>query len=99
MRGHLYKLIKKRNWNAFIERIGLFPDEAASIMAQTLPCGTRVSCVPVHIACMYEPTLQVIAALIAASSQSLEETDGIGRTALHIALRYHASPQVTEFLF
>lgn len=93
MRGHLYKLITKRKWDSVIERILYFPDEAKQA-TQTLLCGTSVSCIPIHIACMCEPTLQVIAAFIAAAPRSLEDTDGIGRSALHIAIGYHASPQV-----
>ena len=94
MRGHLYKLITRRKWDSVIERILYFPEEAKQAMTQTLLCGTSVSCIPIHIACMYEPTLQVIAAFIAAAPRSLEDTDGIGRSALHIAIGYHASPQV-----
>ena len=43
---------------------------------------------------MRQPPLQVIAALIAANPDSLEIPDGIGRLALHNAIRYGATHQV-----
>jgi hypothetical protein len=91
-------LIHNKKWSSVVEYLGIFPNEAKLKSKQTFVCGTRINCIPIHVACMYSPTLQVIAAFIAACPKSLEYTDGIGRTALHNAIRYRASPQVCPFV-
>eukprot|EP00557_Chaetoceros_sp_GSL56_P003676 CAMPEP_0176493334 /NCGR_PEP_ID=MMETSP0200_2-20121128/9495_1 /TAXON_ID=947934 /ORGANISM="Chaetoceros sp., Strain GSL56" /LENGTH=300 /DNA_ID=CAMNT_0017890993 /DNA_START=86 /DNA_END=988 /DNA_ORIENTATION=- len=91
-------LIRNKKWTSVVEYLGLFPNEAKQQTKHTFVCGTKITCIPIHIACMHSPTLQVIAAFIAASPKSLESTDGIGRTALHNAIRYKASPEVITLL-
>jgi hypothetical protein len=95
MSNLLCNLIHNKKWTSVVEYLGLFPNEAKQETKQTFACGTKITCIPIHIACMRSPTLQVIAAFIAACPKSLECADGIGRTALHNAIRYKASPQVS----
>ena len=95
---NLFALIRKRKWASVIQDLGIFPDEANVPTKQTFNCGTAISCLPIHLACMRQPPLQVIAALIAASPSSLEVKDGIGRLPLHNAIRYRAPAKVRNHL-
>ncbi len=57
-------------------------------------CGNEIACFPIHYACMRQPPLQIIAALIAVDPTILEEPDGLGRLALHASITYGATHQV-----
>lgn len=98
----LTKLIIDRKWNQAIQYINLWPNEASKLSAFTFKCGTKITCLPIHLACMRKPPIEIITAFFTSSitqnRKFLLTQDSTGRCPIHHACRYNAPCDVIQVL-
>jgi hypothetical protein len=98
----LTKLLVERKWKQVIKYINLWPEEASKLSVFIFRCGTRNTCLPIHLACMRKPPVEVITAFFTLSvtrdKNFLIAQDSMGRCPLHHACRYNASCDVIHVL-
>jgi hypothetical protein len=99
----LTKLIMDRKWTQAIQYINLWPKEASKLTVYTFKCGTRITCFPIHLACMRKPPIEIITAFVTSSritqnKKYLLTQDSVGRCPIHHACRYNAPCDVIQVL-
>ena len=96
-RTTLLKNIIKRDWEAVVSRTVQFPKEA-SVWTKTKGVNGDIRFLPIHKACVMNPPLEVVEALVAAFPDGVKAVDQDGWLPLHCAAYYRASDPVLFFM-
>eukprot|EP00590_Aulacoseira_subarctica_P004341 CAMPEP_0172435126 /NCGR_PEP_ID=MMETSP1064-20121228/71007_1 /TAXON_ID=202472 /ORGANISM="Aulacoseira subarctica , Strain CCAP 1002/5" /LENGTH=711 /DNA_ID=CAMNT_0013183407 /DNA_START=36 /DNA_END=2171 /DNA_ORIENTATION=- len=96
-RTTLLKNIIKMDWEAVVSRTVQFPKEA-SVWTKTKGVNGDIRFLPIHKACVMNPPLEVVEALIAAFPDGVKAVDQDGWLPLHCAAYYRASDPVLFFM-
>lgn len=93
----LFRLILKKDWDAASTRCESHPEEASTwIVAKGFQGNIRF--LPLHKACVLQPTIGVIEALISAFPESVHCKDQDGWLPLHCACFYGSSQKIISIL-
>ena len=100
---NLFTLVRQGKWEAALNRISLFPDQASKPTTINFACGTSCRALPIHGALLagssgkYVPQ-HVLHALVSAFPDGLRTKDSQGRLPLLWAARYNSSLRVLAYL-
>lgn len=101
--ANLFTLVRQGKWEAALNRISLFPDEASKPTTINFACGTSCRALPIHGALLASSSgkhvpQHVLHALLSANPDGLRTLDSLGRLPLAYAARYSASLRVLSYL-
>ena len=88
---NLFTLVRQGNWEAALNRINLFPEQASKPTTINFACGTSCRALPIHGALLasrsgkYVPQ-HVLHALVSANPDGLRTKDSLGRLPLAMLL-------------
>ena len=95
----LYHLIDAEKWSEAVERCDAQPSEAKVWFEELSRDGTtQARLLPIHLACLLHPRVEIIKALISAFPESVSCRDHGGRLPLHSAVWRDADEEVIEYL-
>ena len=101
--ANLFTLVRQGKWEAALNRLSLFPEQASKPTTINFACGTSCRALPIHGALLASRSGQyvpqhVLHALVSANPDGLRTKDSLGRLPLAYAARYGASLQVLAYL-
>jgi ankyrin repeat protein len=93
----LFRLVLKKDWKAVVARASSFPEEAATWIV-TKGFNGNLRFLPLHKACVLQPTEAVAAALVHAYPEGSKSHDQDGWLPIHCACFYGANEKVIDKL-
>lgn len=91
--------IDGRKWTEMESLLKSFPSDAAKLITIKSPNGEKTRCYPLHMACMRQPPVSTIAALLAACVEANGKIDSMhGRLPIHFACLFGAPLEVILLL-
>lgn len=96
-RTTLFRMILKKDWAQAVKRAESDSEEAATFIV-TKGFNGNLRFLPLHKACVLQPTYEIIEALVKAYPEGVQTTDQDGWLPLHCACFYGADDRVIKLL-
>mmetsp|Transcript_22153 Transcript_22153/g.33725 ORF Transcript_22153/g.33725 Transcript_22153/m.33725 type:complete len:562 (+) Transcript_22153:261-1946(+) len=93
----LFRLVLKKDWNGACQRCDSFPEEASTWIV-TKGFHGNLRFLPLHKACVLQPPMGIIEALLQAHTEGAKSKDQDGWLPIHCACFYGASQTVINAL-
>lgn len=92
-------LLREKQWSKVRPWIANSPSEAKRIFLLETRNGSTSYCSPLHVACIRQPPVEILMALLAANIHAVSLKDTLhGRLPIHFACYYNASMKVIGIL-